>query len=199
MLNKRKNFPVRSGVRVRLINMDDPYSTLQEGDEGTIKHIDDAGIIHVNWDNGSTLGLIPKVDKYVVLNENENMYKPFPKAGERDDRIGSRNARLYQQAEERMMDEGGYDETPQKSAKQIENEEPEDPFEGKERRFRASIYADVHVPMTADIEADRITAEQVASEILKKLSQKDVSNVYLGGVADNPYGSIPNPKEFDRL
>jgi hypothetical protein len=55
------------GKRVRLISMDDPYSKLVEGDEGTITHVDDIGTIHVRWDNGSGLGLIPGEDKFVIL------------------------------------------------------------------------------------------------------------------------------------
>lgn len=54
-------------ARVRLISMDDPYSRLQPGDEGTVRFIDDAGTVHVDWDNGSGLGLVPGVDSYHVI------------------------------------------------------------------------------------------------------------------------------------
>lgn len=37
--------------------MDDPFTTLTAGDEGTITHVDDIGQIHVSWDNGSSLAL----------------------------------------------------------------------------------------------------------------------------------------------
>ena len=60
------------GKRVKLIKMDDPHSKLKEGDEGTIRHIDDIGTIHVNWDSGSSLGLIPGEDEYEILEENYN-------------------------------------------------------------------------------------------------------------------------------
>ena len=55
------------GQRVQLINMNDPYTTLKSGDEGTIKFTDDIGQIHVQWDNGSTLALIPGEDSYQIL------------------------------------------------------------------------------------------------------------------------------------
>lgn len=55
------------GKRVRLIFMYDEYSKLVKGDMGTIRFIDDIGTIHVNWDKGSTLGLIPNVDEYEIL------------------------------------------------------------------------------------------------------------------------------------
>lgn len=52
--------------RVRCINMEGETS-VTSGDEGTIQFIDDIGNIHVRWDNGSSLALIPEVDKYEIL------------------------------------------------------------------------------------------------------------------------------------
>lgn len=54
--------------RVRLISMKGEDS-LKSGDEGTIEHIDDIGQIHVKWDNGSSLALIPEEDEYEVITE----------------------------------------------------------------------------------------------------------------------------------
>lgn len=54
--------------RVRLIHMDDDYTQLRPGDEGTILFTDDRDQIHVNWDNGEHLALIPGVDEYTILN-----------------------------------------------------------------------------------------------------------------------------------
>jgi len=56
-----------TGKRVRLISMDDPYTKLKTGDEGTITFVDGIGQIHVDWDNGSSLALIPDEDRYVLL------------------------------------------------------------------------------------------------------------------------------------
>jgi len=55
------------GKRVKLIKMDDQYTDLKSGDEGTIKFVDGIGQIHVSWDNGSTLALIPEIDEYDIL------------------------------------------------------------------------------------------------------------------------------------
>ena len=52
----KEEFP--KGTRIELIKMDDPYSTLKAGDKGTVAFIDDIGTIHVNWDKGSSLGLV---------------------------------------------------------------------------------------------------------------------------------------------
>lgn len=55
------------GKRVRLISMEDEYTKLKAGDEGTVQFVDDAGTIHTKWDNGEHLGLIPGVDEYEFL------------------------------------------------------------------------------------------------------------------------------------
>lgn len=57
MLNSLKSY-YRPGTRVMLLKMDDPYSKLKTGDKGTVRYIDDMGTIHVNWDCGSSLGVV---------------------------------------------------------------------------------------------------------------------------------------------
>ena len=54
------------GQRVELVSMNDEYSTLVPGDQGVVKFVDDAGTIHVNWDQGSTLGVVYEVDEIKV-------------------------------------------------------------------------------------------------------------------------------------
>ena len=48
------------GARVRLVGHNDPYSDLAPGTEGTVRRVDSLGTIHVDWDNGSQLGMIPE-------------------------------------------------------------------------------------------------------------------------------------------
>ena len=56
------------GKRIRLTeDMDDPQP-IRAGEEGTIKFTDGIGQIHVNWDSGRSLAVIPNVDKFVILN-----------------------------------------------------------------------------------------------------------------------------------
>ncbi len=58
----RKLYP--AGCRVQLIHLDDdPHSDLLPGDLGTVSIVDDTGTIFVNWDRGSTLGMVYGVDK----------------------------------------------------------------------------------------------------------------------------------------
>lgn len=52
----RKRYP--AGTRVELVKMDDPYTKLRPGDRGRVVCIDDAGGIHISWDNGSSLATI---------------------------------------------------------------------------------------------------------------------------------------------
>ncbi len=57
----RKLYP--AGCRVELVHMDDPYSTLPPGERGTVVLVDDAGTVFVDWDCGSSLGVVFGVDK----------------------------------------------------------------------------------------------------------------------------------------
>jgi hypothetical protein len=52
----RRLYP--AGMRVELVQMDDPYSKLQPGDQGTVHHIDDTATVFVSWDCGSSLGAV---------------------------------------------------------------------------------------------------------------------------------------------
>ena len=53
-----------AGTRVTLVSMEDPYTTLKPGDQGTVQGVDDAGQIMMRWDNGSSLSLIPGEDSF---------------------------------------------------------------------------------------------------------------------------------------
>jgi hypothetical protein len=57
----------RIGRRVRLLYCSDGYAANPSGLEGTVTFVDDTGTLHVQWDNGSTLGLIPGVDRWEEL------------------------------------------------------------------------------------------------------------------------------------
>jgi hypothetical protein len=54
------------GKRVKLIKMDDPFP-LKPNEMGTVKKVDDIGQIHVNWDCGSSLSLIPEKDIFEIM------------------------------------------------------------------------------------------------------------------------------------
>ncbi len=52
----REQYP--HGCRVELVRMNDPYSHLEPGDQGTVDFVDDAGTVFCSWDSGSTLGVV---------------------------------------------------------------------------------------------------------------------------------------------
>jgi len=43
---------------IKLVFTSDQYTKLKPGDKGTVHYIDDLGTVHIQWDNGSTLGMI---------------------------------------------------------------------------------------------------------------------------------------------
>ncbi len=46
------------GTRVELISMNDPYSHPKPGEKGTVTMVDDIGTVFVNWESGSSLGVV---------------------------------------------------------------------------------------------------------------------------------------------
>ncbi|HIT69976.1 MAG TPA: DUF4314 domain-containing protein [Candidatus Aphodomonas merdavium] len=50
----RQQYP--AGCRVELVFMNDPYTILKPGDQGTVIAVDDVGTVHIAWDRGSSLG-----------------------------------------------------------------------------------------------------------------------------------------------
>ena len=53
--------------RVELISTEDPWTRIVPGTQGTIIGVDDLGTVHVRWDDGHVLGLVPGVDRWRVL------------------------------------------------------------------------------------------------------------------------------------
>lgn len=72
----RKNLSVlintySPGSRVQLVSMHDPYcKELSPGAMGTVAFVDAVGTIHVNWDCGSTLGIVYGVDSCKLIYKN---------------------------------------------------------------------------------------------------------------------------------
>lgn len=55
---------MKVGDRIRLIRTTDRYTNLEPGALGTVRLIDSVGTLHVDWDNGSLLGLVPGHDQF---------------------------------------------------------------------------------------------------------------------------------------
>ncbi len=59
------------GTRLELINMNDAFAPVSAGTRGTVTIVDDAGTIHMRWDNGRSLGVIPGEDSFRKLTPQE--------------------------------------------------------------------------------------------------------------------------------
>ena len=59
------------GKRIKLGHMEDP-DPIPDGATGTVTGVDGWGHVHVKWDNGRTLSVIPGEDSYEILDEGEN-------------------------------------------------------------------------------------------------------------------------------
>ena len=46
-----------------LLCMNDPHHPVESGTRGTVEHVDDMGTIHMRWDNGRGLGIVPGEDE----------------------------------------------------------------------------------------------------------------------------------------
>jgi len=62
----KKRYP--AGTRIQLDFMDDPRA-IPPGTKGTVKAVDDAAQIHVAWDNGRSLAVIPGEDSFHKIEE----------------------------------------------------------------------------------------------------------------------------------
>lgn len=65
----KDNYP--PGTRIMLLSMDAPYAPVPKGTKGTVVHVDDAAQIHMKWDNGRTLAIVPGEDSFRKLTAGE--------------------------------------------------------------------------------------------------------------------------------
>lgn len=65
----RQKYP--PGTRIELLNMPDDPHPIPCGTRGEIKAVDDAGQLIVKWNNGRSLSLIPGVDSFRKLTQQE--------------------------------------------------------------------------------------------------------------------------------
>ena len=68
VLKLKQEYP--HGTRIVLNHMDDKWA-VPPGTRGTVDHVDDAGQVHPIWDNGRTLAIVPEMDSFRKLTEQE--------------------------------------------------------------------------------------------------------------------------------
>ena len=59
--------PAKIGDRVQLVRCSDPHTDIRPGTLGTVTFVDSLNTTHVRWDDGTQLGLIDRVDAFIVL------------------------------------------------------------------------------------------------------------------------------------
>ena len=64
------------GDRVEVIRCYDAYTKLRPGTQGTVSLIDQLGTVHVQWDDGRNLGLVPGQDEWRVIAADEESSEP---------------------------------------------------------------------------------------------------------------------------
>ena len=64
------------GTRVQLDSMGDDPCPVEPGAVGTVIAVDDIGTLHVEFDNGRSLGICPEVDKFHKITEQTEVQEP---------------------------------------------------------------------------------------------------------------------------
>ena len=89
------------GTRILLEDMNDTYSPVPSGTRGTVEFVDDQAQIHMKWDNGRTLAIIPlHMDLRLIVNKFHCVATfPFEELTSeyegKDYNIGGKLVRLY--------------------------------------------------------------------------------------------------------
>lgn len=66
---------INKGDRIKCIQMKEDPNPIKSGDIGTVSHIDGIGQIHVRWDSGRSLALIPEIDQYELVSKVDEKVK----------------------------------------------------------------------------------------------------------------------------
>lgn len=73
----KEHYP--AGTRVQLDKMGDDPRPVPAGTKGTVVAVDDIGTLHVEFDNGRSLGICPEVDSFHKISEQTEVQDNEPK------------------------------------------------------------------------------------------------------------------------
>ena len=71
------NPTVGKGERIEMIKMEDDPAPIEPGTKGVVDHIDGIGQIHIHWDNGRMLAIVPEIDKFKLIIEKKSSYSDY--------------------------------------------------------------------------------------------------------------------------
>lgn len=66
----KQRYPI--GCRIECDSCAYPWNPIKKGERGTVILVDSIGTVHVEWDNGRSLGLIYSEDKFHIVEGEEN-------------------------------------------------------------------------------------------------------------------------------
>lgn len=75
----KKKYPV--GTRIELDHMEGEPD-MPDGLRGTVEYVDDQGQLHMKWDNGRSLAVVPNADDFHILRTQEQTEEPRPEKTE---------------------------------------------------------------------------------------------------------------------
>lgn len=67
----KEKYPI--GTKIKLLQDMDDIQPIKAGEIGIVEYIDDEGSLHMSWDNGSSLAIIPEIDKFEVIEYPEKI------------------------------------------------------------------------------------------------------------------------------
>jgi hypothetical protein len=85
----------KQGERVELVRCTDEFTRVQPGDRGTVQFIDSLGTVHVKWDSGRFLGLIPGEDEWLTTAEAREL-RPGPNSEQFERRYHVPRSQVWQ-------------------------------------------------------------------------------------------------------
>jgi hypothetical protein len=74
----KEQYPIGTVIELTA-DMNDAYNPIPKGMRGEVIDIDDIGTLHMKWQNGSGLGVIPSEDSFKVISKPEEQELETPK------------------------------------------------------------------------------------------------------------------------
>jgi len=104
------------GARIELVRTSDEHTALRPGDRGTVRIVDAIGTVHIAWDTGSSLGLVPGEDTWrfvredgAIVHTDEGVHEAEAEAARLDQQLTEAEAEHKAESEKLTDDHGPED------------------------------------------------------------------------------------------